>query len=61
MPKEPKQKVTTGARKTKSKKDPAAPKRPLSAYMFFSQDWRERVKAENPDAGFGRSWNADSR
>ncbi|WFD02046.1 Non-histone chromosomal protein 6 [Malassezia obtusa] len=53
MPKEPKQKVTTGARKTKSKKDPAAPKRPLSAYMFFSQDWRERVKAENPDAGFG--------
>ena len=21
--------------------------------MFFSQDWRERVKAENPDAGFG--------
>ncbi|KAI0689375.1 high mobility group box domain-containing protein, partial [Cytidiella melzeri] len=29
------------------------PKRALSAYMFFSQDWRERVKAENPDAGFG--------
>ena len=23
--------------------------------MFFSQDWRERVKAENPDAGFGVS------
>ena len=23
--------------------------------MFFSQDWRERVKAENPDAGFGES------
>ena len=21
--------------------------------MFFSQDWRERVRAENPDAGFG--------
>ncbi|KAJ3562107.1 hypothetical protein NP233_g9778 [Leucocoprinus birnbaumii] len=37
----------------KAKKDPKAPKRPLSAYMFFSQDWRERVKAENPDAGFG--------
>lgn len=35
------------------KKDPNAPKRPLSAYMFFSQDWRERIKAENPDAGFG--------
>ncbi|KAJ6482913.1 high mobility group box domain-containing protein, partial [Mycena vitilis] len=37
----------------KAKKDPNAPKRALSAYMFFSQDWRERIKAENPDAGFG--------
>lgn len=40
----------------KGKKDPAAPKRALSAYMFFSQDWRERVKAENPDASFGKSF-----
>ena len=39
--------------KNKGKKDKNAPKRPLSAYMFFSQDWRERVKAENPDASFG--------
>lgn len=39
--------------KGKGKKDPKAPKRALSAYMFFSQDWRERIKAENPDAGFG--------
>ncbi|PKI83034.1 Non-histone chromosomal protein 6 [Malassezia vespertilionis] len=53
MPKDPNQKVATGGRKTKAKKDPAAPKRPLSAYMFFSQDWRERVKADNPEAGFG--------
>lgn len=54
MPKKPTQKATpTATRRTKAKKDPAAPKRPLSAYMFFSQDWRERVKAENPDAGFG--------
>jgi len=37
----------------KAKKDPKAPKRALSAYMFFSQDWRERIKAENPDASFG--------
>ncbi|SJL08394.1 related to Non-histone chromosomal protein 6 [Armillaria ostoyae] len=37
----------------KAKKDPKAPKRALSAYMFFSQDWRERIKNENPDAGFG--------
>ncbi|KAI0742668.1 high mobility group box domain-containing protein [Daedaleopsis nitida] len=41
------------APKSKGKKDPKAPKRALSAYMFFSQDWRERIKAENPDAGFG--------
>ncbi|KAJ7875340.1 high mobility group box domain-containing protein, partial [Mycena olivaceomarginata] len=29
------------------------PRRALSAYMFFSQEWRDTVKAENPDAGFG--------
>ncbi|TFK47202.1 hypothetical protein OE88DRAFT_1666527 [Heliocybe sulcata] len=39
--------------RAKAKKDKNAPKRALSAYMFFSQDWRERIKAENPDAGFG--------
>jgi len=39
--------------RTKGKKNPNAPKRPLSAYMFFSQDWRERIKNENPEAGFG--------
>jgi len=39
--------------RTKAKKDPKAPKRALSAYMFFSQDWRERIKTENPDASFG--------
>ncbi|EMD35015.1 hypothetical protein CERSUDRAFT_85760 [Gelatoporia subvermispora B] len=44
---------TEKAPKAKAKKDPKAPKRALSAYMFFSQDWRERIKAENPDAGFG--------
>ncbi|PWZ01513.1 putative NHP6B-nonhistone chromosomal protein [Testicularia cyperi] len=52
---ETKSKSSTQAAKrtTKSKKDPEAPKRPLSAYMFFSQDHRERVKAANPEAGFG--------
>ncbi|KAF9463385.1 high mobility group box domain-containing protein [Collybia nuda] len=44
------EKATRGG---KAKKDPKAPKRAMSAYMFFSQDWRERIKAENPDAGFG--------
>ncbi|TFK37630.1 high mobility group box domain-containing protein [Crucibulum laeve] len=58
MPKEAtksKRKVAEKAEKAprKGKKDPKAPKRALSAYMFFSQDWRERIKAENPDAGFG--------
>ena len=40
-------------KKKPAKKDSKGPKRPLSAYMFFSQDWRERVKAENPDASLG--------
>lgn len=39
------------------KEDPKAPKRALSAYMFFVQDWRERIKAENPDASFGMSFS----
>jgi hypothetical protein len=25
--------------------------------MFFVQDWRERIKAENPDASFGMSFS----
>jgi hypothetical protein len=41
------------ATKAKATKAKGAPKRALSAYMFFSQDWRERIKTENPDAGFG--------
>jgi len=43
------------AKKQKAKKDPNAPKKPLSAYMFFSQDWRDRVKTESPDATFGET------
>ncbi|KIK94178.1 hypothetical protein PAXRUDRAFT_828263 [Paxillus rubicundulus Ve08.2h10] len=60
MPKEakPKRKAAEkseakSAKSTKSSKGKGGPKRALSAYMFFSQDWRERIKAENPDAGFG--------
>jgi len=55
MPKETTKatKKSEKAPRAKAKKNPNAPKRPLSAYMFFSQDWRERIKAENPDAGFG--------
>jgi len=49
-PKARKAEKSDGGRKAK---DPNAPKRALSAYMFFSQDWRERIKTENPDASFG--------
>lgn len=37
---------------TRVKKDKNKPKRALSAYMFFVQDWRERIKSENQDAAF---------
>merc|ERR1711865_555615 len=39
--------------KTKAKKDPNAPKRGLSAFMFFSTDKREDIKAANPGCSFG--------
>ncbi|KAJ2706890.1 Non-histone chromosomal protein 6 [Coemansia sp. IMI 203386] len=37
----------------RAKKDPNAPKRALSAYMFFSQANRKTVKDDNPEASFG--------
>ncbi|KAJ6495526.1 high mobility group box domain-containing protein, partial [Mycena vulgaris] len=37
----------------KDKKDYNSHMRARSAYMFFVQDWHERIKAENPDLGFG--------
>jgi len=47
------------------KKDPNAPKRPLSAYFAWLQENRARVKAENPDmkhkdvtAKLGEMWGA---
>ncbi|KAF3483801.1 non-histone chromosomal protein 6 [Arthroderma uncinatum] len=54
----PKEKTT--ARKTKGrgaekkKKDPNAPKRGLSAYMFFANEQRESVREENPNITFGQ-------
>jgi len=56
MPKETK---TRGAKKTdksaggKKKKDPNAPKRGLSAYMFFANDNRDKVREDNPGIKFG--------
>ncbi|CEP13358.1 hypothetical protein [Parasitella parasitica] len=46
----PKEKVS---KSSKEKKNPNAPKRGLSAYMFFSQDNRAKVKEDNPEASFG--------
>jgi len=47
----------------KKKKDPNAPKQPLSAYFLFSQDERLKVKAEHPSHSIcevakelGRRW-----
>ncbi|RMJ20912.1 hypothetical protein PHISP_08216 [Aspergillus sp. HF37] len=55
----PKEKTTT--RKTtkprtteRKKKDPNAPKRGLSAYMFFANDQREKVREDNPGISFGQ-------
>ena len=33
-------------------KDPAAPKKPLSAFMIFSNSIREKIRAENPGGSF---------
>ena len=33
--------------------DPNAPKRGLSAYMFFANEQRENVREENPGITFG--------
>ncbi|KAK1353040.1 hypothetical protein POM88_052878 [Heracleum sosnowskyi] len=48
----------------KKKKDPNAPKKPLSAFMFFSKAERENVKKTNPGISFtdvgrvlGERWN----
>ncbi|KAG8777294.1 Non-histone chromosomal protein 6 [Serendipita sp. 397] len=51
MPKEAKPKKE----KASKKKDPHAPKKALSPYMFFTQEWREKIKEENPGIGFGKS------
>ena len=44
----PKKKV-----KRKGSKDPNAPKRGMSAFMFFSNAMRPKIKADNPDMAFG--------
>ena len=39
--------------KKKAKKDPNAPKRPSSSYLFYVNANRAKVKEENPDMAFG--------
>jgi len=53
MPKAKAQTKTKG-RGEKKKKDPNAPKRGLSAYMFFANEQRDNVREENPGISFGQ-------
>lgn len=53
-PRASKKDAAAGTKSKKAAKDPNAPKRPLSAYMIFSQAHRASVKEENPDASFGQ-------
>jgi len=46
-------KSPTKTKKAKKEKDPNRPKRPMSAFVLFGQDNRERIKKENPAATFG--------
>ena len=39
--------------------DPNAPKRGLSAYMFFANDQRDKVREDNPGIKFGESTRRD--
>ncbi|KAH8599063.1 putative Non-histone chromosomal protein 6 [Bisporella sp. PMI_857] len=52
MPKAKTEKRSTKV--AKKKKDPNAPKRGLSAYMFFANEQRENVREENPGISFGQ-------
>lgn len=38
----------------RQKKDPNAPKRAMSAFMFYSQEHRAQVQEQNPDVTFGQ-------
>jgi transketolase len=38
----------------RQKKDPNAPKRAMSAFMFYSQEHRSQVQEMNPDVSFGQ-------
>ncbi|KAL4897112.1 high mobility group box domain-containing protein [Aspergillus ambiguus] len=51
----PKEKTTRKAKPVaRRKKDPNAPKRGLSAYMFFANENREKIREDNPGIAFGQ-------
>ncbi|KAK3310324.1 high mobility group box domain-containing protein [Chaetomium strumarium] len=54
MPKQAKGKSGKVEKQRRAKKDPNAPKRGLSAYMFFANEQRENVREENPGVSFGQ-------
>ncbi|KAJ1334045.1 HMG (high mobility group) box [Microdochium nivale] len=56
MPKEVTKRGKAGekVKQKRAKKDPNAPKRGLSAYMFFANEQRENVREENPGISFGQ-------
>ena len=45
--------LPASAGKTKKVKDPNAPKKGMSAFMMFSNEQRNKIKADNPEATFG--------
>ena len=49
----PKKESKAKAAKPAGKKKKDGPKRGLSAFMFFSQDNRDKIKEENPGCSFG--------
>ena len=56
------------ARKLRAKKNPLAPKRPMSAFLMFAQNKRKHLQADNPDMSnadisrlLGELWRNASR
>ena len=46
-------KADTVKTSAKAKKDPNAPKKPLSSYFLFAAEQRASIKASNPKISFG--------
>ncbi|KAL2867100.1 high-mobility group nucleosome-binding protein [Aspergillus lucknowensis] len=55
MPKEKTTRKAKAPRETgRKKKDPNAPKRGLSAYFFFANENRDKIREDNPGIAFGQ-------